>query len=797
MNPIFFRKIIREFWSQRARSLLVVLSLAVGIFAVGATAGAQHILAREMRANLQAIHPAHLLAVVSAMTPAQLDAIGSLPEVAAVEGRSTLMARAAVANAQGGVDWRNITLHASPDANAWTIDAISPIQGTWPPPADGVVLERGSLAFLNVQADGELRLQNPHGDVYTLPIAGIGRDLYQANPTITAGGAGYVSPATLRALGGPQGYTQLHIQLAPAALADAVTAAKTVRRTLEAQGVDVLVLDNFANGDHPLAGLVQGVVLVLGLMGGLALLLSGFLVVNTITALLAEQTRQIGVLKAIGARRSQVLALYLALTGFMGLAALLLALPLGAWGAAALSSLFAGLINLDLSDLRQPGWVYALQVALGLLVPLGAALIPVVAAARQTVHAALNDYGLGSTHFGQGWLDRLVSNLGGPVTLRMAVRNALRRKPRLAFTLATLTLASAIAISVFSVQSATRQTLAGLRGFFRHDLYIQFSRPVDSADMLAIVRQNPNVERAEAWALAAAITTWNGVEEPLALWAGPADTSMLHPNLTAGRWLQTGDTNAIVIDTHLTSAHPELTVGSTLTLTLRGQDVAWQIVGIFETVPNRIRPTAMAYVTDHTYTIVTGTEGLANEVWVQGKEHTASAQSRLMTELDQTLKAAGMSSDWAVTGEELNNSFASAFNILIAFLLVMAALLGFVGGLGLMGMIGLNVLERRRELGVLRAVGARSGLIARSLAAESAFVAVLAWGLGALLALPLSAGMCWLVGMAFLNAPFAYSFSVGGAAIWLAVIMVLALLSSLLPARRAVQAPVAEVLLYE
>jgi putative ABC transport system permease protein len=797
MNPLFLRKIGREFWGQRARSLLVVLSLAVGIFAVGATAGAQSILGREMRTNLQAIHPAHILVNVSEMTPAQLEAVRRLPGVAAVEGRCSLMVRVAVTAADGGTDWRNITLYASPDPNAWTMDSITPLQGAWPPPADGVVLERGSLAFLSVQADGELRLQNPQGDVRTLTIAGVGRDLYQANPTITAGGAGYVSAETLRSLGGPGGYTQLHIQLQPAALENSAAAAITVRQTLEAQGVEVLGLDNLANGDHPLAGMVQGVVLVLGMMGGLALLLSGFLVVNTITALLTEQTRQIGVLKAIGATRRQVLALYLALTALMGLIALLVAIPLGAMGARGLSGLFAGLINLELNDLRQPGWVYALQIALGLLVPLGAALIPVIAASRQTVHSALNDYGLGSARFGQGWLDRLVSHLGGPVTLRMAVRNALRRKQRLAFTLATLTLASAIAISVFSVQSATRQTLDGLRGFFRHDLYIQFSRPVMAAEMLSIVRQNPDVTRAEAWALASAFTTWDGVEEPLALWAGPADTAMLHPTLTAGRWLQPGDANAIVVDTHLTSAHPELRVGDRLAIMLRGQAVEWEIVGIFETVPNRIRPTAMAYVTDSAYARVTGSVGLANEVWVQGTQHTAADQARLMTELDQTLKAAGLSSDWAVTGEELNNSFASAFSILIAFLLVMAALLGVVGGLGLMGMIGLNVLERRRELGVLRAVGARSGLIARSLAAESAFVAGLAWGLGALLALPLSAGMCWLVGMAFLSAPFAYSFSAGGALIWLAVIMVLALLSSLLPARRAVQAPVAEVLLYE
>ncbi len=76
-------------------------------------------------------------------------------------------------------------------------------------------------------------------------------------------------------------------------------------------------------------------------------------------------------------------------------------------------------------------------------------------------------------------------------------------------------------------------------------------------------------------------------------------------------------------------------------------------------------------------------------------------------------------------------------------------------------------------------------------------MALLAWGLGVLLALPLSAGMCWLVGKALLNSPFLYSFSAGGALLWLAVIMGLAVLASLLPARRALRASVAETLMYE
>jgi putative ABC transport system permease protein len=793
MTNSLFRSIWRSFWGQRARSLLVVASLVVGIFAVGATAGAQSILGDEMRSSMQTVNAAHILVNVSEMDAAQLAALRQSPDIARVEGRASLSVRAAVDNGQ----WRNLTLYASPQESAWGMDVILPRQGEWPPLSSGVVLERGTLPFLNIQPT--LRLQNPQGQVLELPVTGVGHDLYQPNPFISAGGAGYVSPATLRRLGGPQGVTTLHIQLRPERLAEAGASASRIRQMLESAGVSVQALEIFANGDHPLAGLVRGLSLVLGLMGGLALLLAGFLVVNTINALLAEQTRQIGVLKAIGAVRGQVLAFYLAQVAWLGLVALLLAIPLGIWGARALAGLIAALINLDLSQPVQPLWVMALQAALGLLVPLGAALIPVLSAARRTVHSALNDYGLGNDSvFGQGWLDRLSGALTrGPLALRMAFRNALRRKQRLAFTVVTLGLASAIAISVFGVQSATYQTSADLRDFFQHDLFIQFSRPVDAAPMLDIVRQDPQVVAAEVWILAPASSTLDDAAEAIALWAGPADSVMLHPKLLAGRWLQPGDGAAIVVDSHLTGDYPNLRVGDRLPLTIHGHALEWTVVGIFQTVPNRLRPTAVAYVPYETYTALTGTTGQANQVWVRGRQHGAADQSQLMTALDQRLKAAGLASDWAVTGEELNTSFATAFNLIIAFLLAMSALLGCVGGLGLMGMIGLNVLERRRELGMLRAVGARRWVITASLAAESVFVALLAWGLGVLLALPLSAALCWLVGKALLNAPFTYSFSAGGALLWLAVIMTLAVLASLLPAHRALRASVAETLIYE
>lgn len=139
----------------------------------------------------------------------------------------------------------------------------------------------------------------------------------------------------------------------------------------------------------------------------------------------------------------------------------------------------------------------------------------------------------------------------------------------------------------------------------------------------------------------------------------------------------------------------------------------------------------------------------------------------------------------------------SQFDILTAFLLMMAVLLAVVGALGLMGTMGINVLERTREIGVMRAIGASSWVIAQVFVVEALCIGVLSWLLGVLLALPVAAVLSYQVGMLFLQSPLSFSFSFLGVAIWLVLSVLLSVLACLLPARNAARLSVREVLSYE
>jgi putative ABC transport system permease protein len=137
------------------------------------------------------------------------------------------------------------------------------------------------------------------------------------------------------------------------------------------------------------------------------------------------------------------------------------------------------------------------------------------------------------------------------------------------------------------------------------------------------------------------------------------------------------------------------------------------------------------------------------------------------------------------------------FDILTYLMLVMTVLAAAVGSIGLMGTMSINVVDRGREIGVMRAMGAASPAVAGTLIGEAVLLGVLSW----LLAVPLSYPGAWAlssaVGYSFMGAPLDFRYSMSGVMLWLAVVVVLSALASLWPALRATRISVREALAYE
>src|SRR5512135_2239609 len=86
----------------------------------------------------------------------------------------------------------------------------------------------------------------------------------------------------------------------------------------------------------------------------MSLVLSGILTAAMIGSLLAQQIRQIGIMKAIGARSSQITSLYLILIALLGFAASLIGVPLGILAGQGFAGVVAQLLNLKIYSAATP-----------------------------------------------------------------------------------------------------------------------------------------------------------------------------------------------------------------------------------------------------------------------------------------------------------------------------------------------------------------------------------------------------------------------------------------------------------
>ncbi len=135
--------------------------------------------------------------------------------------------------------------------------------------------------------------------------------------------------------------------------------------------------------------------------------------------------------------------------------------------------------------------------------------------------------------------------------------------------------------------------------------------------------------------------------------------------------------------------------------------------------------------------------------------------------------------------------------IIAAFLTIMSILIVAVGGLGLMSTMSINIIERTREIGVMRAIGASGFDIARIFMFEAVLIGVLSWLIAIVLAPPASLLIGNIFGTIFFAAPLEFAISINGSLLWLVIVIVFAPLASLLPAWNAAQLPTSQVLAYE
>ncbi len=793
-------KVLNDLWSNKTRTMLIVLSIAVGLFAVGTIVSAQTILSEGMAKSFAAINPSSGTVRTDELFEEDfVQAVRHMKNVAEADARRAFDVRVKT----GPEEWTNLRIFAVPDYDDIRVNKISPESGAWPPPEQEILIERLALSLLNAQVEDTLLIELPNEKQRHMRIAGLAHDPAQLPAQIDGTPYGYISFETLKWLGKDYGFSELYVVAKDRGNKEfAQQVVNEVKDRAERNGLTIPIMTTAEPGQLPLDDILQAVLLLMGILGLLSLLLSMFLIVNTVSALLAQQRRQIGVMKAVGAQTRQIMGMYLGMVLIYGLIALVLAIPLSIVGARGLSQVMAAYFNFDLVDLSVPVGTIVLQIVVGLLVPVLASLPPFLANLRISAVEAMSTYTLGRGRFGSGLIDRLLSGanlwftryfLLRPVLL--SLRNIFRSKVRLTLTLITLILGGATFIGVFSVNSALDRTLDDFMQLYNFDSAVIFSQPYRIEKIKREAEAVPGVAGADVYfQLPVRRVRPDGSESNAIFLLGFDIRSelVLGPKIVEGRWLLPEDENAVVVDAILIKEEPDIKLGDEIVLKIEGRERPFRVVGVSLGL---ILPTT--YVNYPYISRALGDVGLTSGAIVGTERHDPVSVRESMAGLEAHLERRGF---------QVNNVFAMStereegeafFSAIIFLLLIMALMLALVGGLGLMGTMSINVLERTREIGVLRAIGAPNKGVARVFIREGIAIGLISWLLGAILAYPLGKGLSDAVGVAVMGVPLNFSYSITGVWVWLILVVILSAMASFIPAQNASRLTVREVLAYE
>jgi len=805
-----WRKVLHDLFDNLGRTLLVVFSIAVGVFSIGVIAGAYQIISNDMSISYSANAPANIEMRTSNFDDDLLSAVRSQKNVAEVEARRVFNIRVRV---PGTEKWTTVDMTAFDDFEKNTINLLNPVEGATMPNKREVMLEQDALQDLVVSVGGLLEFQLPDGSTKTLPVVGIVQDTAAGAGDFLASPFAYITTDTLQYLGQPKLYNRVlvtvtgdgddaqHIRTVGAELKDKI----------EKSGVTVGRSRFSETHEHPLGSTINAVLGILLALGILIVLLSSSLIANTLSALLNQHLRHIGVIKLVGGQRKQVFRMYITLIMSFGLLALAIAVPFGGLGAYGLAEFIASQLSFNLLGYRIVPLAFVIQIAVGLIVPLIAGLAPVLNGSRITVLRALSgDLADDEVQVKDGemrvsWFDWTMVKVTHLLALRgihiprpfvISLRNTFRRKSRLALTLFTLTMGGAIFISVFNVRVTLHDYIGQIGKYFRADVTLDFDQPYRLQEIDQTVMALDGMVRMEGWQFASSeiLDENENVIENLTLLAPPAESQLVQPIMVSGRWMHPDDEKKLVISEGFLRLMPDLQPGDYLTLRIDGRNESWEVVGLFKFID---REGVLAYAPFEYISKMNNLVNRASSFRIVTEEHDRAYQDGKAELLDKYMRDLGYKVRIVEAGSASLDTAVESLDILVVFLLIMAILTAIVGSMGLTGTMGMNVLERTREIGITRAIGADDRAVMRTVIAEGIVIGSISFVLAIVLSFPFTYGLSTIVSLAIFETPIDVVFTYTGYAIWLGLILILSTFASILPARNAARLTIREVLAYE
>ena len=789
MRSAVLRKSVTDLTRRRARTLFTVATLALAVASVGIFA-LPPLTDRAMQDEVAANRLADLTLGMRPLVLGRDDMaeLARLPNVRAVEARNYFETRAYV-----GARRAKVLIVGVPDFARQRVGVVTLASGR--APGDG-------RALTDVQNARKDRYEGAAGDVLPviasdgsmrrLGISGEGRNL-EGGQKVTGDKLVvlYTTPRTVASLSGERGFEELSFRLDKHAPADVEATIDAVRRKLDATSAFAGFTELPAvrePGQWPGKQELEDFSQLFDIVAILALLSAFVLVAATMTALVGEQTGEIATMKAIGGRRRQIAAVYVRTALLLGALGTLAGVLLGLVLANALVQFFGSRFFAIEPGLGVDARVLVASVALGLFGPVLAALPAIRRGTRVTVREALQ--ATSGSIGGEGRLDRALRRVGFlPRAAQIGLRAAGRRKRRSLATVAQIALAVGSMLAVLGLAAAVSTTLHSNWGDHGWDLWLGAPDKPFDATAAQVVRAEPGV--AEVEPVVTAEVELAG--EPAFTW-GAAPRTMFGHHVGEGRWYTPAEHRAgarvAVVERDLART-TGLQLGDTAPVSTPAGVVEFRVVGIAD---NKQEEGAVLFVPLTTAQELAGLGDSSTGLWVRTASGGEAVIDRTATRLEDALVSHGYEVTTEITYVAERDD-AATYDTITTTIAVLGFLIIAISMVALVNAITMSVLERTREIGVLRSIGARARDVRRIFATEGLALVLLGWLVGIPLGYALHRLLVWLV-LESINIEIDPAFPPRNVLLALAGTLVLAPAIMLAPLRRAVRLKPGEALRY-
>jgi len=804
MLDVRLKKAIRELTGRKSRTFLTWLGLSLGLVGFGTAAVAYIWLRNDLTANFLLTNPPNIVIDFETRKPGQAKLLESLEGVEALELREKYYGRFQIRKDRG----LPVIISVIEDFEHQRVAKIFRQKGAWPPPPGTALIERSGAVFLGMDETSEESprhgghghgkpVGHGHGDAFhiqfsngkTRPVrvTGLAFDPGMAPSTMERMLYAYITPetATIWGLRSTGANYLVKVTKDPLSTARAWEVSREIRQSLAQSDLgeyDLLVPNA---GEHPHQFQLRSILVLFAGLGLVAFFLCTVLVINLMNAVLANQLRQVGVLKAIGATRGQVVRLYGSALALLGMMTSVLAVPVSSYLGHYCAELVAKLLNFDLLTASLPVTFYVFLALIGVLLPVLAGLWPIWNVASHSVGAAIRDDCVVTAKTGGAW--RGVTQL--PLTMAMAIRNGFRRRLRLGLTVLTLAVGLVTFMAAMNVRSSLMQTSDTVAKTKNYDVGVSFQEAGSEARLRAWLEGFQAVNEIEFWGRD---KMWqrNGEGEignPVTVFLLPQARRAMSPYLIEGQWLNQTSPNGIVVNQRYVRANPQVKVGKSYRFKIRSSEMELPVIGIIKEFRG-----ATVYMNRTTYASNLEDDGGVSLALVGLKDRGYGPQAEFKRTLEEQSLEAPVKIGQVQTTMLMILIVRNHLDIIAWTLGLVAIVMLAVGGLGMGSGMGLSIMERERELGVMRVLGGKPGWILRLFVFEAWLMAFLAWFLALLAATPISRAISNYFGSLIVQYPFDYRGSLPGIGFALVAAVIVAFFAALVPAWKYLRAPVAQ-----